>query len=36
MGVQRAGAELPELNPDKGRALNLQPGDRLVLVGDAF
>ena len=36
MGVQRAGEELPRLNPPKREAITIDSTDQLVLLGDAF
>ena len=36
MGVLRAGKERPELNPEMGKAIRIQEGDKLVLLGDAY
>ena len=36
IGVHRVGQERPHLNPPRDLRLKLQPGDQLVILGDAF
>ena len=36
IGGYRAGDAKPTINPPKDLRLRLQPGDRLVVVGEAF
>jgi len=36
LGVLKAGAEFPELNPEQKAELRLSPGDQLVVIGDDF
>ena len=36
IGFFRAGAARPTINPPKGMKLDVQAGDRLVVIGEAF